>query len=453
MPSIITDKFKTLLAKQMLSLIDDSRNSYLTSDGDPLPANNRNYMYLVLGKQLSWNPSANTEGTLDPEDTEEYYSQVYRNGIFAKKLTLDNSTLVVERINWTANTTYNTYYSNTNFYILNSKDQVFKCLSNNSSAISTVEPEITLTNTTLDEPFLETSDGYKWKYLYTVYPSQKQKFLTEDWMPVYSNEFVKTKALSRSIDIVEVTNAGSSYIDSPTSDIISIEGDGTGAVLKANVESGNVVEVVIQSRGQDYTYANLTFSAAEGSNAAAVVKFAPEGGHGYDPISELRAKTFMVNVDFAGNEELHPVNNEFRQIFLIHNPKILSNSYIATATSYSLYTKISVSAGVGDFNEDEMVYQGNSLSSSTFKAEVIYFDTINNFLYVNNLKGNLALNNQIIGNVTGATRVAVATDTTAEEDKKTKLKLFSGDILFISNKPPIQRDVDQTDRAQFILSF
>lgn len=453
MSSILTDKFKTLLAKQVLSLIDDSRNSYLTSTGEALPVSNRNYIYLVLGKQLSWNVSANTEGTLDPEDSEEYYSEVYRNSIFAKKLTLDNSTLVVERINWTANTAYNTYYSNTNFYVLNSKDQVFKCLGNNSSANSTVEPQITLTNTTLDEPFLETSDGYKWKYLYTVYPSQKQKFLTEDWMPVYDNEFVKEKALSRSIDVVEVTNAGAGYIDSPTSDIITIDGDGTGAILKANVESGNVVEVVIQSRGQDYTYANLTFSSTEGSNAAAIVKFAPEGGHGYDPVSELRSKTLMINIDFDGNEELHPVNNEFRQLFLVHNPKILSNSYIATATSYSLYTKITVSAGVGDFNEDEVVYQGTSLSASTFKAEVIYFDTINNVLYVNNLKGTLTLNNQIIGNVTGANRVAVTTDTTSEEDRKTKIKLFSGEVLFISNKPPIQRDVDQTDRAQFILSF
>ncbi len=453
MPSILTDKFKTLLAKQMLSLIDDSKNSYLTPTGESLPANSRNQLYLILGKQLSWNPSANTEGTTEPEDTEEYHVQAYRNGIFAKKLTLDNSTLVVDRINWTSNTNYNTYNANSNFYVLNSKDQVFKCLDNNASSISTVEPQITLTNTTLDEPFLETSDGYKWKYLYTVYPSQKQKFLTEDWMPVYSNEFVKNKALSRSIDIVQITNAGGGYINSPTSDIITIEGDGTGAILKANVENSNVVGIIIQSRGQDYTYANLTFQAEQGSNAAAVIELAPEGGHGYDPISELRAKTFMVNIDFQGNEALHPVNNEFRQMTLVYNPKILSNSYIATSSSYSLYTKISVSSGVGDFNEDEMVYQGTSLSGSTFRAEVIYFDTVNNFLYVNNLKGELALNNQIIGNITGANRVAVTTDTVVEEDKKTKLKLFSGDILFISNKPPIQRDIDQTDRAQFILSF
>lgn len=447
MPAILTEKFKSLLAKQLLSLIDDSKNEYLTSEGDSLPANSQNHLYLVLGKQLSWNPGSNTETAPVPAQTEEYVTEAYRTGIFARKLTLDNSTLVVSRINWTANTKYNTYAFKTNFYVLNSRDQVFKCLDNNSSANSTVEPEITLTNTTLDEPFLETTDGYKWKYMYTVHPSQKEKFLTEEWMPVYSNEFVRNKALSRSIDIVQITNAGSGYINSPTSDIITIDGDGTGAVLKANVSNGSVVGVVIQSRGQDYTYANLSFQADEGSNAAAIVKLAPDGGHGYDPITELKAKTFMVNINFDGNDPLHPVNNEFRQMFLVHNPRETSNSFVlATDSSYSLYTKLTVTTGEGNFNEDEIVYQGTNLSESTFRADVVYFDEVSNVLYINNVKGTLSTTNQIVGYSSGARRgVNEKTDPT--------MKLYSGDVLFISNKLPIQRDADQTDRVQFVLGF
>lgn len=440
--SLLTSNFKTLIAKQVLSLLDDSKNEYLTPNGDSLPDSELNYIYVVLGRQLPW---TNTEAVIVPQDSNEYFIQSFRNGIYARRLTLENSTLVVPRVDWTANSVYNTYQSFTNFYVLNSKNQVFKCLDNNLNSISTVEPEITLTTTSLDEPFLKTSDGYKWKYLYTIYSSQKQKFLTDDWMPVYSNEFVKNQAISRSIDVVQITNAGFGYIDSPTSDIITIDGDGSGAILKANVENGNVVDIVIQSRGQDYTYANLSFETDIGSNAAAIVKLAPEGGHGFDPVSELRAKTFMVNVDFAGNESLHPVNNEYRQAFLLHNPQT-SNSSVASASSYTLYTKILVSGGSGDFNEDEVVYQGTSLSDATFTAEVIYFDSINNQLYVNNVRGQLETNRQIVGNVTGSIRVAV-------EKEDPTMKLFSGDILYITNKTPIQRDVDQTDRIQFILGF
>lgn len=446
MPSILTDNFKTLLAKQLLALVDGGRNSRLLSTGSSLPESETNHIYMVLGRQLSWDPSSNTEGTLDPQESNEYFVQTYRNGIYAKKLTLDNSTLVVPRINWVQNTVYNSYESNTNFYVLTSKDQVFKCLDNNSSANSYYEPEITLTTTSLDEPYLETEDGYKWKFLYSVYPSQKQKFLTEDWMPVYVNEFVKKQAISRSIDVVQITNAGSGYADSPTSDIITIEGDGTDAILKANVVNGNVIGIVIQSRGQDYTYANLSFQSGEGSGASAIVKLAPEGGHGYDPISELRATTFMVNVDFDGQDLNHPVNNEFRQVFLVYNPRTTANSAIADDFNYTLYTKIKVSTGSGNFNEDERIYQGTSLSDTTFTADVIYFDEINNYVYVNNIRGDLELNKQIVGNLTGTIRVAVS-------EENPTLKRFSGDILYISNKPPVQRDVDQLDRVQFILSF
>lgn len=446
MPSILTNNFKTLLAKQLLSLVDDSRNNRLTAAGSPIPSSEKNSLYLVMGRQLPWQPNSNTESTLDPEDGNEYFIECFRNGIYARKLSLENACLVVSRIDWTQNTTYNTYESNTNFYVLNSKDQVFKCLDNNSNANSVIEPEISLTTTTLEEPFFETSDGYKWKYLYTVYPSLKLKFLTSNWMPVFANDFVKNKALSRSIDIVNIVNPGSGYIDSPTSDIITIDGDGSDAIIKANVENGNVVGLVIQSRGKDYTYANLSFSDIQGSGAEAIVKLAPEGGHGFDPITELGARTFMVNIDFDGEEIPHPYNNEFRQMFLVHNPKTTPNSTIATASSYALYTKIKVSTGLGNFNEDERVYQGTSLADATFTADVIYFDEINNELYVNNVKGSLELNSQISGNLTGSIRIAVIkTDPT--------FKLFTGDVIYISNKPPIQRDVDQTDRVQFVLGF
>lgn len=442
MSSILTSNFRTLFAKQVLSLLDDTKNSYLTSSGGTLPESQLNYIYVVLGKQTNW---SNTESFSTPQDSNEYFIQSFRNGIYAKRLTLENSTLVVPRRDWVQNTTYSTYESFNNFYVLNSKNQVFKCLDNNSGDISTIEPEITLTTTSLDEPYLKTTDGYKWKYLYTIYPSQKEKFLTDNWMPVYSNEFVKKQAISRSIDIVQIVEAGSGYVDSPTSDIITIEGDGTGAILKANVENGNVVDIVVQSRGQDYTYANLSFVSEVGSNASAVVKLSPDGGHGFDPVTELRAKTFMVNIDFPGNEILHPVNNEYRQIFLVHNPKANTGD-LASETSHTLYNVIKVSGGSGDFNEDEMVYQGPSLLDNTFIAEVIYFDSINNELYVNNVRGNLDLGKQIVGNLTGSIRVA-------NSNELPTMKLFSGKILYISNKTPIQRDADQTDRVQFILGF
>jgi hypothetical protein len=441
MTTLITKNFKTILAKQVYNLLDVSSNSYL-------PLARKSYVYAFVGKQLPWN----TGVEIPPLGSENVnsFNDYYKTGIFAKQVSLENSSLVVPRINWTSNTVYNSYLSNTNFYVLNSKDQVFKCLFNNSGAASLSEPELTLSTTSLEEPFLQTSDGYKWKYLYSLTSSQKQKFLTQEWMPVSVNKFVRAAAEPGSIDIVNVTNSGNNYVNGTTQNIITVSGDGSGAILTANVANGKVQNVVIQSRGNYYTYVDLVFSDVSGgigTGASATASIAPHDGHGYDPIFELGASSIMFNVEFENGESgLLPTNNDFRQVVLLHNPFNYGTTTLAAASNYTLYTKVKVSTGVGDFNVDEVVYQGQTYDTRTFSAEVISFDIDNNILYLNNLRGTLELNKAIKGLTSGAIRVAnVSTNPT--------LDLYSGKILYIANKLPVTRDASQTERIRFVLSF
>jgi hypothetical protein len=442
MSSTFTKNFKIQLAKAVQNLTDVSANSYL-------PTDKKSYVYVVLGRQLPWN--SGTEVPPTPGQTDSDFNTLYKRGILAKQVTFENSSLVVERNNWTSNTVYNTYEANTNFYVVNSKDQVFKCLSNVSTGISsTAEPELTLSTTSLEEPYLETADGYKWKYLYTISSVQKQKFMNQDWMPVTFNKFVRASALPSSIDIVTVTNSGNNYTDGTTQDIITVTGDGTGAILKANVSGGKIQDVVIQNRGLNYTNATLTFNDVAGgigSSAAATVSIAPHDGHGYDPVYELGSSTVMFNVEFDGTVDgSYPVDNEYREIFAILNPYEYGTNTLATDTYYTLYTKIKTSPGLGDFSTDEKVYQGITYEDATFTADVISFDEIENFVYVNNITGTLNTNQALKGLKSGAIRVA--TDTT-----NPSLHLYSGKVLYISDKLPVTRDVDQTDRIKFIISF
>jgi len=441
MSSLITKNLKVLLAKQFYNLLDLTANSYL-------PTSRRSYMYAFIGKQLPWN--AGTEVPVTPTETDAVMNDYYRYGILAKQLSYTNASLVVDRNNWTANTKYNTYEANTNFYVLNSKDQVFKCLANNSSANSTSEPALSLSTTSLEEPYVLTADGYKWKYLYTVSSVQKQRFLTDDWMPVVNNKFVTAAAVPGGIDIVTITNAGNNYTNGATQSIISIDGDGTGAVLKANVTGGRVVDVIIQDRGMQYTYADLTFTdvtGGVGNNATALVSIAPHDGHGYDPVYELSASNLMFNVEFDQDESgILPTDNDFRQVVLLHNPYLHETTNPATGGAYTLYTRITTSPGVGDFGVDEVVYQGATYADSTFTADVISFDTVENHLYVNNVRGTLSVNSAIKGRDTGAIRVVNAI-------QNPTLDLYSGKILYITSKTPITRDDAQTERIRFILSF
>jgi hypothetical protein len=105
-----------------------------------------------------------------------------------------------------------------------------------------------------------------------------------------------------------------------------------------------------------------------------------------------------------------------------------------------------VSPGIGDFNNDEYVYQGDTIETATFSAQVISFDELTNNLFLNNILGTFQPNVTIKGNLSGAIRVGVSkTDP--------ELHLYSGKTLMIINQQPLTRDPDQTDRIKFILSF
>lgn len=446
MASLLTYEFSTLLAESVYNLLDIGANAYL-------PLNKRSYVYAVLGKQTPWNVGTETVPT--PGQSIRNLNAYYDNAIVAKRITQENASFVVPRVNWSSNTLYTfaacgVCPAGTPFYILNSKDQVFKCLWNNGGTNSNTEPQLSISSTSLEEPFLETPDGYKWKYMYTLTSLQKQKFLTEQYMPVVYNRFVRASAVNRSIDIVRITNTGNNYVNGSVQDIIRVDGDGTGAILKANVVDGRVSDIIIQDRGSDYTKANLVFSDVSGGigvGASAEVVLSPQNGHGYDPVVELYANTIMFNVDFDGSENgIFPTDNEYRQVFLLKNPYEYNTEEFAGDTSYTCYTSIKVSPGVGDFNNDEIVYQGISLETANFTADVISFDESQDILYVNNIRGTLNTNQPLKGFTTSSIRVAI-------NKTNPTLQLYSGKILYVSNTEPIVRDPDQLDRIRFILKF
>jgi hypothetical protein len=444
MSSIITKNLKVTLAEQVYNLLDLGSNTYL-------PSSRQSNLYAVLGKQLPWN--VGTEVVPAPEDTTNYLNSLYDDALFVKRLTNAEASYIVPRINWESGEVYDAYVDNedvyeTNFYVLNSQYKVFKCLYNNDGEPSTDEPDITLSTTSLEEPYIETSDGYKWKYLYTLNSLQRQRYLTNDWMPVTKNSFVSAAAINGSLDIVNITNSGNNYVDGITQNIISVSGDGIGAVMRANVSNGQIQDVIIQNRGSNYTHATLTINdivGGVGSSAAAEVVISPQNGHGFDPVYELGASNIMFNSDFDGLDTTFLSENDYRQVFVVGNPQEASGVK-ATSEKYTCYYKLRVSPGLGDFNEDEVVYQGVTFEGANWTANVVFFDAVSNLLYVNKVKGSPITNQSVKGLDTGSIRII----NTIENPT---LKLYSGKVLYISNSAVISREENQTDRIRFILSF
>lgn len=353
------------------------------------------------------------------------------------------------------------------FYVRNTFDQVFKCLFNNNNNISFVMPTTSVSGQLPSNPYITTSDGYKWKYMYTIPAGLKQRFFTSEFMPVVDEKIVTDSAVDGRIDIVQILSGGSGYFEgksttnySATSNVVNVIGDGTGAKLTADITDGVITKINILNPGSGYTYAAITVTDPLISpiNTAASLRavVGPSGGHGSSAEYELGASYRMLSVDFTGNlSGFAPTATggiyDFRQISLVRNPELLSNGSIAfNTTGFNMCTKIALVDVVSSFTPDGIVYVGASYETSTFSGRVVFYDTTLKILYVNAIVGN-------------STQDFLQNKTIFQKDTGIQGKVFevtqpdintlSGQVLRIENRAKITRNPDQTESTRILLSF
>ena len=179
-------------------------------------ANSQNSYYVFYGKPDSW-----TGTTGAPDDTAvpvangsvaAYQQQVYKDLVFGKLITGGRVSSMIPRYNWVSGTVYANYDQNDaslydkQFYVVTDAFEVYKCIDNNYGAPSTVKPSLTTTS-----GVFSTSDGYVWKFMFTVSSSANAIFTTNDYIPVTPNSAVVSNATGGSIDFIQVLNGGNNY--------------------------------------------------------------------------------------------------------------------------------------------------------------------------------------------------------------------------------------------------
>jgi hypothetical protein len=429
--------------------------------------------YIGIGRQAEW---ANSDTASAPVDTANTFYQYWNNLIGLKKITAADMNLVIPRVDWTANTVYIEYTQDTEifakgntanvaydnkFYVRNSNDQIFKCLFNNSSANSTIMPEIAIDGQLPENAFIETSDGYRWKYMYTIPAGLKEKFFTNQFMPIVSENIVTNNAVDGRLDIIKITANGAGFnanANSNSYNIVTITGDGSNANITVKITStaangGNITGYNVISGGNNYTRATLTLvdpnKIANTANGALTAVIGPPGGHGANVAQELGASNLMLCVEIEGDEDGKlPINglNTYRQIGILKDP-LLANSSYAQNTVYRTTTALFLAASPSPgFSVKETIYVGTSLSGASYTAVVEDYDSANSTLYVNNVVGSLSLPATIIGNTSGAI-TTVLTETAPE------VKKFSGRLLYIENSSNISRSTAETQQIKLTLRF
>lgn len=210
--------------------------------------------YVFIGNHVPYANEASPNSIVDSTSDEK---ATWDNMFAAKRITGNDVELVVPRINWSTGSKFKQFddlisldslltATNTTqpMYVLTSERNVYKCLSNNASANSTVEPtgDYTTANGTIS-----TADGYIWKYMYNVKPSNR--FLTTSWVPAPAStnkldyNVSSVGPIDGEITTIIVTNAGTGYAN-PT---ISASAFGTGVTTITLANTTNVAANMIVS--------------------------------------------------------------------------------------------------------------------------------------------------------------------------------------------------------------
>jgi len=320
------------------------------------------------------------------------------------------------------------------------------------SANLTVEEPLLSTGNFDSENIVKTSDGYKWKYLYTIDKGAKVKFFDNDWMPVPINNLSKYPYSSNvgwgSIDVVNVVDGGNGYTNGTNTVTILVNGDGSGFSAEAFVSNNVIQDITILEKGYDYTYADIVAAASQGysgSGAELVLSISPIGGHKFNLIQELYCKNISVSVPFE--QELFSKSFRFNQVGILYNPYVKTNIQTHANSSFiSCTTDLLVTSLGNPFTEGELVYQGNSLEDFTFKANVLLFDSANNFLSLINTYGTPVENFEIFGTESNSVKII-------QQVILSPYVQNSGNLFYVENRLDELRDTVGSQQIRLMINY
>ena len=329
MAAIITSKFRL-----------DTTNKFLASLGD-------NQFYMALGRPNAW-----TDDTVPDTPYENDYANntLWENMFAMKKIASTDIIHCSPRNLWVSGTTYAEYDDqDTNieskvYFVISDNNNVYMCLKAGSGT-STTNPDTTGVQTSGVINHSGT-DGYIWKYMFTVPTSDVTKFLTSSFIPTRHikvtppggsdtalvNQYsVQTNAVDGAIYNMKITTAGTGYSSAPT---LAITGDGASATATATVAGGAITGITMTNVGTGYTHATVTVTGGSGSSGAIRPVIGPPGGFGADATNDLRSHYITINTTFTGDESGSiPDSNDFRQLALIKNPIEQANEGPTTVTA------------------------------------------------------------------------------------------------------------------------
>jgi hypothetical protein len=246
---LIPDNWRVFLGEDILSTFTAASN---------------NAYYLFVSEHVTLLDTVLPDALDDPQ---QIYVNVYHDMIEGKRLTRDDATLVIRNIPYTVGDFYNMYddgdplLATKDYYAITNNGSfyhVWKVLDNNNGANSTIPPDFS--NIDVNDEIYQTSDGYRWKYMYSVDSTTAYKFGTPSYFPLIANAAVAEAALNGAIDVIQVQTPGQGYDNYLTGVFSTGDIQINGNTLIYSISSNSAV----QTTNGFYTGCMLYMSAGAG---------------------------------------------------------------------------------------------------------------------------------------------------------------------------------------------
>jgi len=515
MSAIVTDQFRIFNANNFVESIENDSNSYYVFLGLPNPS------AVGFARTSDWD--TNTPNPTDNIDYENHYNDTV---MFGKKITSANVRRLIRKVNWTRGTKYEMYrhdYSasnpspvtqsvrlyDANYYVINSDYRVYICISNGSDGTNV------LGNASQDEPAFtdlepskagESGDGYVWKYLFTVSPSDIIKFDSVEYVTVPNNWYSSTDPSiqavrdngnsdenSNQIKKVYIDSQGSGY-SSGSGQSVKILGDGQDGEVVVDVVGGKIINAQVSSGGSGYTYGivDLGILNANASSYAKLIPIIPPSkGHGYDLYKELGTDKILIYARFDDSTKDFPIDSKFSQIGIIKNPVSFGSTSTFTSSEFSglysiKFSSVSGSVSVGDritqtvtdgtaygyvasydtetkvlkyFRDrtsyfNSTTYDQKDSSDVSSRSKVLSFESSSSAVTTSGgFSGSIDTGfSGITTNISGSKIISLATQF-ANGLASPEINKGSGDIVYIDNRPLVSRNSRQKEDVKIILEF
>jgi hypothetical protein len=295
----------------------------------------KEYIYFFLARCNTWNDNDDPYSPI-MEDSHQLQLQSWDEILAISRLLpgdcfrviQSEGTRIVDNVEtswstvWESGTIYDQYddsvsMKNKNFYII-SDHKVYKCLSNNGGASSTIVPSDNYQSQ--DTGIIQSSDNYIWKYMYQI-PSQWNRWNLSGWAPVM--DIQKKSDNPSQWDVMNNAVDGGvysfRYLDGfSVGDNLDVILTGNGVGFKGRTLTNKIIipDVLGYSPGTGYSkVTKIEVNGVETELAEAIIS--PFGGHGFNAVRELNGHFVAVGSDFNSSvisyETLFQDNN-YRKI-------------------------------------------------------------------------------------------------------------------------------------------